>query len=169
MARRGTRRRGQAMMEYIMLFVGVILPLTFGLIAIAQMMWIWHSVVDFTRLGARYAATHCWQAGGANVVEWMRQNVPPIPDQSAFRDGGVELLVEYYKKNPDTGLPEEFSCDGECSVECIPDSVTVRVRNYEYRFFLTYMGLPPVQIPDFSASMPVEGAGCDPELGTCTP
>ena len=29
-------------------------------IFVAEMLWVWHSVVDFTRDGARYAATHCW-------------------------------------------------------------------------------------------------------------
>ncbi len=161
--------RGQALLEYVILLVGVVTPMTFGLIAIAQMMWIWHSVVDYTRLGARYAATHCWQAGGENVLQWMRANVPPMPDQASFRDGPAELVVEYYKKNADTGILETFQCDGDCSTLCVPDTVTVRVRNYEFRFFMGYLGLPSVQIPDFSTSMPIEGAGCDPELGTCNP
>ena len=163
------KQHGQALLEYIMLLGGVIMPLTLGLVAIAQLMWVWHSVVDFTRLGARYAATHCWQSGGSNVVTWMRSNVPPIPDQSAFRDGTVDITVQFFRKNADTGLLEEFTCDGECSTQCIPDTATVRVRNYEYRFFVGYLGLPPVPIPDFSATMPVESAGCDPETGTCDP
>lgn len=167
--RTSTRRRGQSLVEYVLLFAGVIAPLTFGLIAVSQMMWIWHSVVDYTRLGARYAATHCWQAGGANVSAWMRQNVPPIPDQAAFRDGAVDISIDYFKLNPDSGALEPFSCDTECSTQCIPDSVTVHVRNYEFRSFMTYLGLPPVQIPDFSATMPIEGAGCDPDTGLCTP
>jgi hypothetical protein len=164
-----SRQRGQTLVEYVLLFGGVIVPLTFGLIAMAQLMWVWHSVVDYTRLGARYAATHCWQGDGQNVVAWMRQNAPPIPDQASFRDGGVDLVVEYFKLNPDTLTLEAFSCDGECSVTCIPDTVTVRVRNYEFRPFMAYLGLPPVQIPDFSATMPIESAGCDPDTGTCTP
>jgi hypothetical protein len=77
--------------------------------------------------------------------------------------------VEYYSRDPDSGQLVEFSCDAECSTLCIPDVAKVSVRNYEFRPFMTYLGLPPVQIPDFSTMMPVEGAGCDPELGTCNP
>ena len=163
------RRKGQAAVEYALLIGGVIAPFTLGLVAMAQMMWVWHSVVDFTRLGARYAATHCWQPGAENVVAWMRQNTPPMPDQAAFRDGTVDIAVEYFKKNPDTGVLETFSCDGNCSAACIPDTVTVHVRNYEFRSFVGYLGLSPVAIPDFSATMPIEGAGCDPEQQTCQP
>lgn len=163
------RRRGQALMEYLIVLTGVITPLTFGMIAASQMVWIWHSVADWTRLGARYAVTHCWQPGGSNVISWMRDNVPPIPDQETFRSGSAEIVVEYYRRDPDSGTLVEFSCDTECSTQCVPDMVKVSVRNYEFRYFMSYLGLPPVAIPDFSTMMPVEGAGCDPELGTCNP
>ena len=55
------RRRGesgQTTVEYGLLYAGVILPLTFAIIFAAEMLWVWHSVVDFTRNGAQYAATH---------------------------------------------------------------------------------------------------------------
>lgn len=128
-----TRRRGQAVLEYVIVLAGVITPLTFGLIAAAQMVWIWHSVVDWTRLGARYAVTHCWQPGGTNVIAWMRDNVPPIPDQESFRSGSAEIVVEYYRRDPDSGALVEFSCDTECSTQCVPDVAKVSVRNYEFR------------------------------------
>ncbi len=166
---RRRKQQGQTLVEYIILFGGVIVPLTFGLIAIAQMMWVWHSMVDYTRLGARYATTHCWQSDGQNVIGWMRQNVPPIPDQASFRDGTVDIAVEYFKLNPDTRTLETFSCDADCSAQCVPDTVTVRIRNYEFRPFMAYLNLPPVQMPDFATAMPVESAGCDPDTGTCTP
>ena len=61
---------GNAIMEFALLYGGVILPLTFMLVFVAEMAWIWHSVVDFTRDGARYAATHCWEPDGSasNVI-----------------------------------------------------------------------------------------------------
>jgi hypothetical protein len=163
------KQRGQATIEYLILTAGVITPLTFGLIALCQMLWIWHSVADYTRLGARYAATHCWQPAGDNVVNWMRQNPPAVLDQDQFQNGGVEIAVQYLKRNAETGVLEDFSCDAECSTACIPDTVTVSVRNYEFRRFVGYLGLPPVAIPDFYTSVPIESAGCDPEQGTCLP
>ena len=64
---RRQRESGQATIEYAITFAGIILPLTFMIIFTAQLLWVWHSVVDFTRDGARYATTHCWQAGKDNV------------------------------------------------------------------------------------------------------
>jgi hypothetical protein len=47
--------------------------------------------------------------------------------------------------------------------------VRVSVTGFEYRTFVTSLGLPPVPIPDFQTSLPIESAGCDPEQGTCLP
>jgi hypothetical protein len=167
--RRPRHTLGQATIEYLILLAGVITPITFGLISLSQILWIWHSVADFTRQGAQYAATHCWQPSGENVTTWMRTNAPPIPDREQFSGGQVDFIVTYYKKNAESGALEEFSCDSECSTLCIPDLVKVQVRNYEYRAFVSYLGLPPVALPDFQSTMPIEGAGCDPEQGICNP
>jgi hypothetical protein len=160
---------GQATIEYAITFAGIILPLTFMIIFTAQLLWVWHSVVDFTRDGARYATTHCWQAGKDNVRAYMRTHVPMMIDNDQVQTGQVEIQVTYYSRNVDTGALEEFTCDGDCSTDCIPDTVTVAVQNYEFRRFMSVLGLPPVQIPDFHTSLPMEGAGCDPEQGSCLP
>jgi hypothetical protein len=62
------RRSGQALTEFAVLYAGVVLPLTFMIVFVSEMLWVWHSVVDFTRDGARYAATHCWMADAGNVA-----------------------------------------------------------------------------------------------------
>jgi len=74
-------RSGQALVEFALAWGAVILPLTFMIIFTSELLWIWHSVADFTRDGARYAATHCWQGDGSNVVSYMKANLPPMPDQ----------------------------------------------------------------------------------------
>ncbi|MDQ2947691.1 MAG: hypothetical protein M3Y27_17445, partial [Acidobacteriota bacterium] len=68
-----------------------------------------------------------------------------------------------------TGTLTDFSCDTECSTSCIPDTVTVRVQNYQFRSFVSYLGLQPVNMPDFRTSVAIEGAGCDPDQGFCQP
>ena len=164
------KRRGQATVEYAILYAGVILPLTFSIVFAAEMLWVWHSVVDFTRDGARYAATHCWTANGENVLSYMRTHVPRMIDMSQFQQGPAEIAVRYFSRDPDTGSLVDFTCDsGECSVDCVPDAVTVRVSFYEFRRFVNFLGLPPVAIPDFRTSMPIESAGCDPEAAICLP
>jgi hypothetical protein len=160
---------GQTTVEYSILYAGVILPLTFAIIFVAEMLWVWHSAVDYTRDGAKYAATHCWQDGGSNVIQYMRTHVPRMIDMDQFQQGQADITVEYFSKDPDSGSLVAFTCDGDCSVDCIPDTVTVRISTYEFRRFVNFLGLPPVAIPDFRTSLPMESAGCDPEQGTCLP
>ena len=82
MRRAHSGRSGQAAVEFAVLYAGVILPLTFMTIFVAEMLWIWHSVADFTRDGARYAVTHCWMADGSNVTGYMQSHVPAMIDQA---------------------------------------------------------------------------------------
>jgi Flp pilus assembly protein TadG len=162
-------RSGQATVEFALLYTLVIVPLTFGIIFISQMLWIWHSVVEFTRDGARYAATHCYQGGGTNVVTYMQANVPPMIDQSQFQLGPASIDVAYYQ-NAGAGAPlAAFSCDTECSVYCEPDAVSVGVSGYQFDRLLNYLKLPPIVIPPFTTTIPTESLGCDPVSGVCTP
>ncbi|HEU0122333.1 MAG TPA: TadE family protein [Bryobacteraceae bacterium] len=169
-SRRGHAQRGQAAMEYVIVSAGVLLPVIMALVFTAQMLWTWHSAVEWTRDGARYAATHCYQNGGANVANWMRSHVPPHLDMQEFASGTAEIQINYYSRNAETGVLEDFACTGgDCSTECVPDAVTIRVNGYQYRTFLNYLGLAPISIPNFMTSMPIESAGCDPEAGVCLP
>ena len=163
------KKNGQALTEFALVYVGLIIPITFAIVFTAQMLWLWHSINEWTREGARYAATHCWQPGGSNVLNYMRSNVPVNVDQEQLQSGQADVEVLFYARDADTGTLSEFSCDSECSPNCVPDLVTVRVNNYEFRRFMAYLGLSPVQMPNFSTTVPIEGAGCDPEANSCTP
>ncbi len=163
-------RRGQlTTVEFALVYAGVLVPLTFGLIYVSQLLWVWHSVVDFTRQGASYAATHCWESSAANVIGFMRSNVPLMVDRNQFQTGPAVIGVTYYAIDPATGTLSPFGCATDCSTACIPDEVTVTVTGYQFSDFVSYLGLPPVPLPNFQASQPVESAGCDPEQGTCLP
>jgi hypothetical protein len=157
------RERGQSTVEFAITFGAIILPLTVAVLFTAQLLWVWHSIVEYTREGARYAATHCWNAGGSNVSSWMTQHVPPMMDRDQFSQGSAIIEVTYYQRNAETGTLDEFTCDGaECSTDCIPDAVTVRVTGYSFARAMTYLGVPPVPLPDFRTSLPMESAGCAP-------
>ena len=157
-------------MEFVLVYSLLLLPMTMILIFTAQMLWVWNSVIEFTREGARYGATHCWQAGGENVQTYMKANIPAMVDMEQFQNGEAEIVVEYLMRDPDSGNLAEFSCDGsECSTECVPDAVSVKVQNYEFRKLFSYFGLAGVSIPPFQTVVPIESAGCDPEQGTCLP
>jgi len=164
--------QGQATLEYALAYSAILLPLTFAIIFTAQLLWIWNSVVGFTRDGARYASTHCWQAGAGNVLSYMRDNVPLMADREQFQHGEAEIEVLYYSRDSESGDLAEFTCEGgDCSTECIPDLVTVKISNYEFRGFMAYLGLPPVRMPDFQTTLPMESAGCSSDQGeaACVP
>ncbi len=161
-------RKGATAVEFLMVGMTVALPLGLSIFYIAQILWVWHSAVEMTRDGARYAATHCYQ-NGANVVAYMRQNVPVMPDRDQFRQGTVEFVVTYFGRGQESNDLSEFSCDSECSLGCVPDVVKVQITGYEYRTFLTYFGIPPAVLPDFQSTIPMEGAGCDADTGVCIP
>jgi hypothetical protein len=166
------RRSGQAIAEFAVLYAGVVLPLTFMIVFVSEMLWVWHSVADFTRDGARYAATHCWMADASNVAGpggYMRTHVPPMIDMSQFQSGAAGIQVQYFQADPATGSLTAFSCDaGECSAGCVPDAVSVSITNYQFTRFSSFFKLPAVTIPPFTTSVPMESAGCD-ESGNCLP
>jgi len=66
---------------------------------------VWHSVADFTRDGARYAApTAGWpmqqrrRPGG-----YMPTHVPPMIDMDQFQTGAAGIQVQYFQADPATG------------------------------------------------------------------
>jgi hypothetical protein len=157
-------RSGQTAVEYALLFVGVIVPFTFGLYFVADVLWLWHSMVDFTRDGARYATTHCWYSDSSNVLSYMYANVPPNIEQAEFNQPSATatVTVNYYSVDPDSGSLDSFSCDGDCTIGCIPDVVQVSIQNYTYtNFFTDFLQLSGIAMPAWTYSLPMESAGCD--------
>ena len=157
-------RSGQALTEFAVLYAGVILPLTFMTIFVAEMLWIWHSVVDFTRDGARYAATHCWTSDSGNVLSYMTSHVPAMIDRAQFQAGDAGISVQYYSDGGVTPFNGE-----SCAGICVPETVSVSITNYQFLRFAAFMRLPPVTIPPFTTSIPMESAGFQDASGTCVP
>jgi uncharacterized membrane protein len=155
-------------MEFVLLYAGVVVPLTFMIIFIAEMLWIWHSMADFTRDVARYAATHCWMADNSNVYNYVIANVPAMIDQNQFQTGSAGLTVSYFAQDPVSGALTPFTCAAaDCSAGCIPDVISVSVTNYQFLRFNSYFKLPPVTIPPFTTTISTESMGCDPDSGVC--
>ena len=168
--RRRRTQGGQAVAEFALLYGAVALPLTFMIIFVAEMLWIWHSVVDYTRDGARYAATHCWLAdgGGGNVIDYMEAHVPPMIDMQQFQNGAAGLQVQYFAQNSD-GTLSPFDGSSCATSLCVPDSVSVSVTAYQFLRFSSFFKLPPVTIPPFTATAPMENGGYSDATGVCTP
>ena len=169
---RRRKSRGQATVEMALALVFGIMPLTLGLIAFSEAAWTYHGLSTITRLGAHYAATHCFQdSSGQNVSTWLtdptNRSVPAFPDRSQLVTGGIQIAVQYWTHDPDQGsIP--VTCSPDCSAACVPDSVTVSIApgspgSYAFNRFLTSLGLPPIQVPAFATTRPME-SGVNPDV-----
>jgi hypothetical protein len=68
--------------------------------------------------------------------------------------------VQYSQIDPTTGTLSDFTCDGgDCSTDCIPDTVTVSVTGYQFTRFSGFFKLPAVSLPDLHAAVAMGGAG----------
>ncbi len=164
--KRRNRQSGQAATEFALLYIVAIVPLTFMIIFVAEMLWIWHSAVDFTREGARYASTSCWalDGGAGNVLAHMQTVEPNV--MRHFQSAGAQVQVAYYTQNPDLSLTpfDASTCTGGI---CVPDAVSVGVSNYQFLPFSGFMKLPPVTMPPFTTTVPMESGGYQDDSGVC--
>jgi len=162
-------KRGQSTFEFVIAFAAVIFPATFALVFTSQLLWVWHTVNEFTRQGASYASTHCWDSSGQNVLDFMQANIPPTVDTQQFQNGPAQINITYLGEDPNNpGQLVPFPSAADCSISCVPDTVTVSVNGYQYGTFVTALGLPPVTIPNFETSLPMESTGYNQEQpGAC--
>ena len=160
--------RGQAALEFALLYAAAILPLTFMIVFVAEMLWTWHSVVDYTRAGAQFAATHCWEsdASASNVLNWMESHVPPMLDQIQFQTNSAGIQVQYFSEASDGTLTPLSSCSDGGAI-CEPDMVSVGITTYQFTRFSAFFKLPNVQMPPFTTTIPMESGGYQDASGTC--
>jgi hypothetical protein len=159
-------RSGQAALEFALLYSAVILPLTFMVVFVAEMLWTWHSVVDFTRAGAQFAATHCWEpdGSGSNVVNWMEGHVPRMMDQDQFQNNAAGMQVQYFTQAADGTLTALSSCADGGAI-CEPDVVSVSVTSYQFTRFSSFFKLGAVLMPPFTTTIPMESGGYQDATG----
>src|ERR1035438_159935 len=161
---------GSVTFETALVMAFILIPVTFGLIMTAGALWTWSGVVHLTRIGAVYAATHCYQdASGSNVVSYMQTNLPPILDPTQITNGQALITVQYWTQDPVGHQTIPFDCGSSCSPDCAPDAVTVTVTGYQFNVVTSIVGLQPIPMPPFSTSMQVESAGADNDIGQFVP
>jgi hypothetical protein len=123
---------------------------------VAQAVWIWHGMVEFTRDGARFAVTHyCGNPDGSNVLTYMQTHVPPVIDQAQFQVGGQATINVQFLN----AVGSQFSAT-DCG-DCVPESVSVSVSNYTYGRLAAFLKLPGIAMPAFTTNLPMESAGFD--------
>jgi len=163
-------KKGQATVELALVLLFGVLPLSFGLIAFFEAGWAYHGLGALARLGGADAPTRCFQdSSGQNVVSWLTDlnnaALPIFPVRQQLASGGIQITVQYWTHDPDQGsIP--VLCSASCDAQCVPDSVTVGIatsnpNSYQFNRFLTSFGLPVLQLPAFSTTVPME-SGVDP-------
>lgn len=161
---------GAATLEMAVMLAGVIVPAAFGMLMVSQAVWTWAGVVQLTRLGASYAATHCWQdSSGSNVVNYMQAHVPPMIDAQQIISGPAQIQVQYLMQDSANHQSVPFECGNSCSPDCAPDAVTVTVTGYQFASLTRLLGMNPIAMPSFSATMHVESGGGNPDTGESVP
>jgi hypothetical protein len=155
-------------MEFALLYAAAVLPLTFMLVYVSQMLWIWHSVVDFNRAIAQFASTHCWQTdnSGSNVLAWATAHVPPMIDRAQFQNNAAGITVAYFSQAAD-GSQTPFdgaACGGSV---CMPDVVSISVTGYQFNRFSGFFRLGNVTMPPFTTVVPMESGGYQDASGAC--
>jgi hypothetical protein len=162
--------RASTTFETALMMAFVLIPITFGLIMTTGALWTWSGVVHLTRIGATYAATHCWQdPGGSNVVAYMQANLPPVLDPNQITNGQAQISVQYWTQDPVGHQTIPFICGASCAPDCAPDAVTVTVTGYQFNVVTGIIGLQPIPMPPFSTSVQVESAGANPDIGAYLP
>jgi hypothetical protein len=168
-----SRCSGQASIELALVMLAALVPLTLGVVGIAEVAWTYHAVVTLTRQGAHYASTHCWEDdGGSNVTAWMQANAPAPLNLNGFRIGAGQIQVQYWTNNTSaqSSVPFDSSaCAAACSPQCVPDSVTVGITGYQFQFPVPLFGLSQIQVPAFATTIEMQSAGGDPETGVGSP
>ena len=161
---------GQASLETAVVLAAIIIPVTVGALMVSQAVWTWAGIIHLTRLGAVYAATHCWQdSSGSNVVNYMQANVPPMIDAQQISRGPAQIQVQYFTQDAVNRQTVPFECAESCSATCAPDAVTVTITGYQFASLTRVLGLAPIAAPSFSTTMHVESQGGNPDTGEAVP
>ena len=161
---------GQASLETAVVLAAIIIPVTVGALMVGQAVWTWAGIIHLTRLGAVYAASHCWQdSSGSNVVNYMQAHVPPMIDAQQITRGPAQIQVQYFTQDTASRQTVPFECPESCSTTCAPDAVTVTITGYQFASLVRVLGLSPMTAPSFSTTMHVESQGGNPDTGEAIP
>lgn len=146
------RQTGMTTVEFAI--IGFVLFLTiFALIETGRLLWVWESLEEATRRGARVAAVcPVNHPAVANVTVF---NNPSSGGASAILYGlsTTNVTVSYLNQN---GAPETNWCD--------IDYVRVQITGYVHNFMIPIVG-SFLNAPDFVTTLPAESKGLVPGVG----
>ena len=145
-------QRGLATVEFAL--VGpVLFMVLFGVIEISRAFFVWNTMAEATRRGARVAAV-C--PANDNAIRQITvfsdpnsgDNSPVVSNLSVSN-----VDVKYYAN------------DGTDTGGALPDTkfVQVQITGYQHTMLIPFVPIPPIPVPPFSTTLPVESMGWIPE------
>ncbi len=145
-------QQGTTTVEFAIL-ASVLFVLIFGVIEIGRAFFVWNSVGEVTRRGARLAAVCPVNHGSISKVSMF--NAP---------DGGSES--ELLSGLTDSNISLEYLDDGGNATIVFTEikSVRVGISDYQHNLLIPFFNMS-ITVPEFSTTIPAESLGYIPELG----
>lgn len=132
------RQRGVTMVEFA-LVGGLFLALLFGIIEMGRMLWIWNTLNEATRRGARYAAISC-----PSVAKVTDVTLFAAPGSGATQSPMIKGLL---RSNVTVTYTPTTN----------PTTITVGITGFSPTFFIP--GISSMTPHAFSTTLPVESLG----------
>lgn len=145
-------QQGTTTVEFAIL-ASVLFVLIFGVIEIGRAFFVWNSIGEVTRRGARLAAVCPVNHGAISKVSMF--NAP---------DGGSES--DLFNGLTDSNINLEYLDDGGNVTNVFVEikSVRVGISNYQHNLLIPFFNLS-ITVPEFSTTIPAESLGYIPDLG----
>ncbi len=145
-------QRGATTVEFAIL-ASVLFVLIFGVIEFGRAFFVWNSIGEVTRRGARLAAV-C-PVSHASISKVSMFNAP---------DGGTES--EIFNGLTDDNINLEYLDEGGNVTNVFNEirSVRVGISNYQHNLLIPFFNMS-ITVPEFSTTIPAESLGYIPDLG----
>lgn len=152
-----SRQNGMTSVEFAVIGT-VLLLVIFAVIETGRLMWVWETLTEATRRGARVAAVcPVNHAGIANMTVF---NAPDTGGESAILNGLTtgNVVVEYLDGGSVLlGAPAN---DDWCDIEY----VRVRIAGFTHQVLIPFVEIT-LDAPEFETTLPAESLGLVPGVG----
>ncbi|MFK8067842.1 MAG: TadE/TadG family type IV pilus assembly protein [Gammaproteobacteria bacterium] len=145
-------QRGTTTVEFAILG-SVLFILIFGVIEIGRAFFVWNSIGEVTRRGARLAAVCPVNHGSISKVSMF--NAPNGGSESAIFNGLTDSNIDLQYLDEAGNTTNTFTAI---------KSVRVGITGYQHRLLIPFFDMS-ITVPDFSTTIPAESLGYIPELG----
>lgn len=146
------RERGTTTVEFAIVGAAAMLVL-FGVLEVARALFVWNTLAEATRRGARVAAV-------------CPIGSPTVPRVAIFGNPGADDTSPVLPNLTTANVQVEYldETDAATTEYDVVKTVRVSIVDYEHTFLIPFIG-QTVTVPGFSTTLPVESLGYIPDTG----